>query len=175
MNRRYAIACSLGFAVGLLSVVYAASLNPFGTSWEIPNWDRWQQYTRPEMLPLQFKALTLRSLRLVHEEGLWFFLIPVTIACGLAKLDELGDHNRYLRCVSKSVLITIASACFVSFMWGMHAGLTDTGHPAYLEYQLFAGFEDAVFLLCMACVSLIAPAFGVIVYFVLLDRSKLSG
>jgi len=162
--RRYVVSTCLGLIVGLVAIIFSSEINPFGDTWQIPCWDRWQQFSRPQMLPLQCKALCLRAAMLICENGFLYFAVPVLAACGLARMDDLGKTSRSLRCFAQSGFITIGSVIFVSFLWGMLAGPSDSGVPPYFGYQLLEGINDSLFLIIMAWGSLIAPTFWLIVF-----------
>lgn len=171
LSSRYQIAASIGIFIGffsLLAVAFSNAFSPLGDSWNIPQWDRWQQDFRPEMELLQAEALWFRACMLFMKHGFEFFLVPTFFACAVAKLNEMADEDRTVRCLSKSLLISAFVVGIVSLVFAIVPGpFRSTGLPIF-QFQLREGIGTCVFLVYCAVSSGIAPALWFFLFVLLL-------
>ncbi len=173
LKRRYAIAIALGVFFGVVSIATTAEfhygswddLSQFGKgAWHIPGWDTYQSFEPGLSLDLKHKAVLLRMCQVFLEQGFASILIPVLLCSGAARLDELSAQSRHLYCLTRSLLITVICVSVVAIPWAIGASQHDTEAPKILEGQILYAYHAYLFLFLMAVVSLLAPAFWILVY-----------
>ena len=178
-KRRYLVALTVGSLIGIVALATAAefcynAIHPTGwmSQWEIPGWDINQDFTPGPMRDLKHRALVLRMGSIFIEHGFAYFLVPIVLALGIAKVDQLGAANRKLYCLSKSVAITACGVCVVAIPWAISASLHDTGVPKLLEGQVLYAYHAFLFLVGIATFSGLVPSFWMFIYVVLWRKTR---
>lgn len=155
MNRRYTKAILIGTAIGVCALAYeAASPVPPSlplTSFElvpVPFWDLSSgtifKCSRPDLL---IAALFLRFCIMSLEQGYYFLLVPICLACIMARLGEINDEN----CLATSFRRAIKSTGLILLcLWLWFASSFALVILLGSGSLLISPLEELMLLLCSA-------------------------
>jgi len=156
MHRRYIIASLIGTGVALLGIATWGFVG-FGCvgyiqAWDIPNWSIADAFSAPRsVLSLQHKALWLRTCALLIDYGLSVMSISIFAACGLVKVTEAGKTNRFFKCLSRSLWLTVWMTVFFWCFGWMVGGLGP--HSGNLEEILWYCWSSAAFFAALMLIG----------------------
>lgn len=179
-NRKYIFPAGIGLLAGFFTLVLmAVDPNLFirRTSFEtlrIPYWDGCSVYysVPGALLDLKYKAIFLRACYLLVDEWFQYLLLPACLTIFFRKLYDIGRKDESIRILVRSIVIACASVTTVSFIWGMASAHSNSGVPPYLQAYVLNGIGCSIFLIWISWLTLIAPAFWILVYLTLVVSSK---
>ena len=103
----------------------------------------------------------------LEQEGFWCFAFPIGIACGIAKLNELGQKVVHLRLLSIAIQTTLYSSTVDMMLLILPFALADKSPDCSVEAVVFVVLTSTCNMLGWAWLYGIAPVFGIVVFVVL--------
>ncbi|MGH9548350.1 MAG: hypothetical protein ACRD3W_03205 [Terriglobales bacterium] len=165
MKHKYITAWAIGLLIGLAVILGIAVLIPvFGDSWTIPSWDSWIAGMGAQAAPLQTQAVLLRACRLLLESGFWFLALPVAVACGVVRLNEVSNKSDLLWSL-EAFIRTVLVLSSIAYGFGfLVVSFYKIGEPidafAKLLWCHAAGFVTVLILWVFPAI----PVYGLIVF-----------
>lgn len=173
MKRKYAKAAFIGAVIGVCLIfmdAIAGSFAGYHSGFIIPIWDQTdpiygsmnsqesgvfsklpadyvETYKPGTLLELQHKAIVLRFLMILFDDGFWIITVPMIVSMLFVGWNQLGERNLFLACLRRGLK---ASGLIYLIYWLVCVVLSvadsvRTGtHPEGIAREVTTGFNFAL-------------------------------